>query len=143
VSTVGSGDAFLAGFIVKKAGYYRSLLLFSGYVLVATLLFVITGLNGHSKPLLYLVIAVLWTAYSMASVVIYTISMTKVRQGKEGTDYSLQIVITHLSGILVALISGRLADKIGYEDFFFAEAIMATAVFILVYLLFKKERLQQ
>lgn len=135
----GAAGALLGGFILKKVGNYRGLLLFAAYGFLAVISFVVISHLNPGKYYLYLAIALLWSAYAMASVAVYTISMTKVRPGKEGTDYSVQIVVTHLMGILVSIGAGKLADTFGVPNFFLLEACVSLIVLMLVYLLFKKE----
>jgi predicted MFS family arabinose efflux permease len=128
----GALGAFLAGFIVKYIGQRKSLIIFSGYNIVAALFFLTINNFGITKPLLYAAITILWSAYSMSSVIVYTISMGKVRQGREGTDYSMQIVITHLKGIVIAILAGRAADAFGMNNLFIAEVCLATLIFTIV-----------
>lgn len=128
----GALGAFLAGFIVKYIGQRKSLIIFSGYNIVAALFFLTINNLGITKPLLYTAITILWSAYSMSSVIIYTISMGKVRQGREGTDYSMQIVITHLKGIVIAILAGKVADAFGMNNLFIAEVGLAALIFTIV-----------
>jgi hypothetical protein len=58
--------------------------------------------------------------------------MGKVRQGREGTDYSMQIVITHLKGIVIAILAGRVADAFGMNNLFIAEVGLAALIFTIV-----------
>lgn len=129
----GALGAFLAGFIVKFLGQRKSLILFSAYNIVAALFFVYLNNTIITKPLLYAAITVLWSAYSMSSVIIYTVSMGKVREGKEGTDYSIQIVLTHMQGIIIAILAGMIGD-IGMNYLFIAEVIVASLIFSVVLL---------
>ncbi len=134
----GALGAFLGGFVVRRMGSKRSLRLFALLNLLVALLFV----GVAASPVLWLIyvgLVSLWLAYSMSSVVIYTISMEKVRPGKEGTDYSLQIVITHLMGIILAMGCGKLADHIGFFNLFAVEALIALAVFVASFSLYKDE----
>lgn len=127
----GAMGAFAAGFILKYLGQRKSIILFSAYNIVAALFFLYIYNAGITKTLLYAAISVLWSAYSMSSVLVYTVSMGKVREGREGTDYSIQIVITHLQGILIAIMAGMLGD-ISMNHLFVTEVIMASLVFTLV-----------
>lgn len=129
----GAAGAFLAGFIVKYLGQRKSLIAFATYNIFAALFFLYINQTGVTKPLLYAAITFLWSAYSMSSVIIYTLSMGKVREGKEGTDYSIQIVITHLEGIIIAILAGKFADVLGMNSLFIAEAALATLVLIIVF----------
>lgn len=128
----GALGAFLAGFIIKYLGQRKSIILFSIYNIFAALFFLFIYNFGVTKPILYLAITVLWSAYSMSSVLVYTVSMGKVRKGKEGTDYSLQIVITHLQGIIVSIIAGKVVDLFGIGAWFLTESVIAASVCLLV-----------
>ena len=120
--------SFLGGFIVRKIGRYKARILFSVFVLMATLYFV--GMSYCDTPTtmaLYGGIVLLWGSYGMATIIVYTTAMDCVRPGKEGTDFTIQTVLTHLSGMVVAIISGRLADHMGYHGLFIFESIIAAS----------------
>jgi predicted MFS family arabinose efflux permease len=76
--------------------------------------------------------------YGLSTVVIYTTSMDRVRPGKEGTDFTIQIVLTHLSSLIVATQSGRIADAIGYRGLFYIEVGLVLFTIVLL-LLFRNE----
>lgn len=131
----GAAGALLGGFLLKRIGNRHGLRLFALINVLAATLFVLIG-HHASLLLLYSGIALLWISYAFSSVVIYTISMEKVRAGKEGTDYSLQIVITHLMGILFAMGFGKLADLLGFSALFMIETMVGLAVFMAVFFLY-------
>jgi len=116
--------AFLAGWIIKAIGRKSSLYLFLSVTIVASVFFWIISTGTPSKALLYTGICLLWGGYGFATVAIYTTSMDIVRKGREGTDFTIQIVITHLSGIIMAVMSGQIAGKIGYRGLFGFEVLM-------------------
>ena len=65
--------------------------------------------------------------------------MDIVRSGREGTDFTVQIVITHLSSLVIAVMSGKAGDAVGYHNFFGIEIILCLiAAATLVYALPKK-----
>ena len=64
--------------------------------------------------------------------------MNCVRPGREGTDFTVQIVLTHLSGMLMAVVSGAVADKLDYHGLFAMEALIATVSVFYVLSIFKK-----
>jgi len=80
-----------------------------------------------------------WGAYGAASVIIYTIAMDIVRKGREGTDFTIQIVITHLSSLIVAVSSGKIADMIGYSGLFALEAALCAIVVIAAFFLYQDQ----
>lgn len=124
----GAISAVCAGFIIRKIGRKLSLYAFASLGLFTTLFFVwlLSG-NLGTWPL-HTAVVLLWITYGMSSVAIYTISMDVVRKGREGTDFTIQIVFTHLSGILMAIISGKIADVLNYKGLFIIEAILAACV---------------
>jgi len=88
---------------------------------------------------LFPAIVLLWGTYGMASVVIYTISMDIVRPGREGTDFTIQIVITHLSSLIISVVSGMVAHATGYSGLFKIEAALAAVVLLSASALYKED----
>lgn len=135
----GASFAFLAGMIIKRIGNRMAVSLMALYSFFTALFFSTVMVHTTNPVLIYVGVAMLWTAYSMSTVVVYTVSMNLVRPGREGTDYSIQIVITHLSGLLMAVVSGFIAERIHYSGFFNMEATWALVVVILSTLLYKEK----
>jgi hypothetical protein len=54
--------------------------------------------------------------------------MNNIRDGREGTDFTLQIVIAHIGSMIIAIGSGKLAHSIGYEGLFFIEMCINIAM---------------
>lgn len=85
-------------------------------------------------------IALLWGSYGMATIVVYTTAMDCVRPGREGTDFTIQTVITHLSGMVMAILSGKIADHTGYHGLFFFEVSLAALSLVYILIVFRKEK---
>jgi predicted MFS family arabinose efflux permease len=135
-------SAFFAGFIMKRITRRNAMLLFAAVMLFATLyLLVATSINSG----FFIVSAILfiWISYGMATVGVYTTSMDTAREGRGGTDFTLQIVITHLSSLIIAVYSGRFADMFGYRSLFSVEIILAILSFTAVYFLFPVKQTEQ
>lgn len=81
---------------------------------------------------IYIGIFLVWGAYGASSVIIYTTSMDVVRAGAAATDFTLQIVITHLSSLIIAVLSGKVAGMIGYRGLFGVEAGMGILTLLIV-----------
>ena len=75
----------------------------------------------------------------MATIVVYTSAMECVRPGREGTDFTVQTVITHLSGIIMAALSGSVAHQFGYQGLFAAELLIALVSLIYIYKIFQNK----
>ena len=130
---VGIGSAFVmaypAGLFVRRWGYKRMRVIFAFIMFLATISFVLLSLSHPTTLLLTLAIVVLWGSYGMGTVVVYTSSMQHVRAGREGTDFTVQTVITHLMGILISIICGIIANSIGYTGMFALQGAIALASF--------------
>lgn len=131
IATIAS---FSAGFIIRKMGkrasYYSFLLM---GLLTATFFYLLP--EQPSIGQIYAAIALIWGSYGLMSVIIYTTSMDSVRTNREGTDFTLQIVITHLSSIIIAISSGKIGDTLGYKGIFGGEIILISITFIILFFL--------
>ncbi len=138
-TSVAALSAFAGGWIINKVGRRLSMYLFLTVSLTAATWFWVMSFSTPPLPAIYAGIALLWGSYGLSTVAIYTTSMDIVRKGREGTDFTVQIVITHLSSLIIAVMSGKLGDLVGYTNLFGIEILMClTAMAILVYALPKK-----
>jgi uncharacterized membrane protein YqaE (UPF0057 family) len=64
--------------------------------------------------------------------------MDIVRKGREGTDFTIQIVITHLSSLILAVLSGKAGDALGYGNLFMIEIILCLLTFAVLFYSLKK-----
>ncbi len=123
-TSVGALSALAGGFIVKKAGRNLSMYFFSIVSLFTALWFWFMTKSTPSLVIIYIGIGMLWGAYGLSTVAIYTTSMDLVRKGREGTDFTVQIVITHLSSLIIAVFSGKIGDLVGYNGLFAIEILL-------------------
>ncbi|MDE6183424.1 MAG: MFS transporter, partial [Rikenellaceae bacterium] len=77
----------------------------------------------------------------MATIVVLTAAMEYVRPGLEGTDFTLQTVITQLSGMIMAVMGGYVADRLGYTGLFAVGAAMGLVNLWYVARFFRKPRM--
>ncbi|MDP3003666.1 MAG: MFS transporter [Bacteroidales bacterium] len=132
-TSIAALSALTGGFIVRKAGRTLSMYLFLSASLVAAAWFWFMTRTTPSLPAIYTGIGLLWGAYGLSTVAIYTTSMDIVRKGREGTDFTLQIVITHLSSLIIAVLSGKIGDIVGYRGLFAIEALLCLITFIVLF----------
>ena len=141
---LGTGSAFfvslVAGLIVRRIGCYRARILFALFTLFTTIFF--CGLHQiHFEPWMICIgIVLLWSSYGMSTIVVYTSAMENVRPGREGTDFTIQTVLTHLSGLLIAIFAGNLADHYGYGTLFLFQTGVAFISLLYVTLLFENQK---
>ncbi len=139
-TSVGFLAAFAGGIIVKKTGRFRARILFALCVLASTVYFLALSYIHPTTYQLYGGIFLLWGSYGMATIIVYTTAMDCVRPGREGTDFTLQTVITHLSGMILAVLSGKIADLIGYRGLFAVETGLALISLCYILTVFKKQK---
>lgn len=137
-TAVGAAASFAGGIIMRRLGREQTRILFATFVLLATLYFLGLSYVTPTTPLLYGGIFLLWGSYGMATIVVYTTAMDCVRPGREGTDFTVQTVITHLSGMLMAILSGQIADLAGYHGLFFFETGVAAISLLYILTVFRK-----
>ncbi|MCF8302849.1 MAG: MFS transporter [Bacteroidales bacterium] len=140
-TAIGALSALLGGVIIRKIGRRNSLITFAVAGLLAATYFFWLSQSPDGLTRIYIGVALLWSAYAMSSVGVYTISMDIVRAGREGTDFTIQIVLVHLSSLIIAVSSGKIADSIGYTGLFMLEIVMA-AIVILAVMVFYNEKLR-
>lgn len=139
-TSIGCIGSMLGGFIVKRIGCFWPRIIFGACILCTTIYFyLLVNYLTVNTATLHLGITLLWGSYGMSTIVVYTSAMNCVRKGYEGTDFTIQTVITHLSGMFMAAIAGRVAEATGYGNLFFIESIIAFLSFIYIILIFKKD----
>jgi len=101
-----------------------------GLSAVAVGLFVPITLSMDTTPLLYLAVALLNAAITLASVVSATLVMDFSRKDLASVDYALQMTGIHLGGLGMAALSGLIVAAVGYPEFFFALAFFAVLMIL-------------
>jgi len=141
---MGSGMACIAslasGQMIHLCGSFITRRVVACCSLFATLFLFAISMGTPTYAMIVIGLMLVWLCYGLSTVVVYTTAMNNVRPGREGTDFTVQTVITHLSGLLVSLVSGRIADLMGYNDLFLFESFLAAATVLYVFLMFHKEK---
>ncbi len=140
-TSIGCLGSLFGGFIVRKIGRSWSRIIFAFTILLVTVyVFLLLVCLPVNTATLHLGVSLLWLSYGMATIVVYTTAMDCVRKGYEGTDFTLQTVITHLSGMLMAVGAGKLAGTYGYTTLYFVEMLVAALSFVYILLIFKNKK---
>lgn len=133
---VGSISAALAsllgGWIIKQIGR-RNALFFFGIlnILVGLCFWTIAGYTP-SAMIIYLSVCFLWASYGFSMVIIFTVAMDDVRENSAGTDFTVQIIITQVSSLLIAVVSGKIADIAGYQILFGFQALLSVVTILIL-----------
>jgi predicted MFS family arabinose efflux permease len=140
-TSVGCLASLGGGFIVRRLIRYKARLVFAVPVLLSAIYFylLVTELPVNTATL-HLGITLLWGSYGMATIVVYTTAMDCVRTGYEGTDFTIQTVITHLSGMFMAAGAGKLASELGYGGLFVVETVVALVSLVYIVVVFGRQK---
>jgi len=140
---LGTGVAFFAswgaGFFVRKYGVFKARIAFACIIFITTLYFFLMLSDTITTLRVCIGVVLLWATYGMCTIVVYVSSMERVRPGREGTDFTIQTVITHLSGMMMAVVSGAIAQHYGYRLFFAIEIAIALASLVYILSVFKQK----
>jgi MFS family permease len=143
VGIVGTGTGALmtipAGMFIRKKGLKKALHILPVINFLVAAYFTWLTFTAHPPYMIYFGIVFLWAAYAMSSVFIYTLSMGIVRKGKEGTDFTVQIVLTHLSSLIISVSSGKIADTFTYRGLFIGEMVLGAIIIILLYSFYREK----
>ena len=114
-----AGSSLLTGWLVKIFGR-RKISLTGSVLLLAAVSYIwwVSVFQSTNTHFVHSAITSIWIAYGVASVVVYTSAMRRVREGCEGTDFTIQTVLIHLVGMVLAGISGLIAGKLSYSFLF-------------------------
>jgi len=135
-ASAGFVSALLAGFLIKKIGLMKSVKIFLFIGIAVTLYFIAVTLTPATNYTVIPALMLIWSVYGAISVSVYTIAMNSIRKGREGTDFTIQIVLTHLGSLIFAIASGKIAHSLGYQGLFIIESVIVTLLFFLFPLLY-------
>lgn len=126
--------SWIGGTLLARIGRQLALRIASTFIFIAScIICLISYLGLLSLPWVMISLALLWGAYGVGTVMIYSQAMDFIRPGREGTDFTLQIVLLHLSSVVIAGLSGKLASMFGYSTFFVIEALLSLISLIYIY----------
>lgn len=138
--SVGCVSSLVGGFIIRKIGRGNARIIFACSTLLTTLFFFSLGKYlPISTATLHFGISLLWATYALSTIVVYTTAMDCVRKGYEGTDFTVQTVITHFSGMIMAALAGRIAQYYSYNTLFGVAVGIATFSLVYIILVFRNK----
>ena len=133
---IGTSVAFvvaaLTGRWVKRLGTRRAQRIVAVLAIFVPAYFLFITYTTPSLPLILTGIILIRFVEACAAVTLYTSAMDTVRAGREGTDFTIQLVIVHLSGALTSVLSGGIGQWLDYRGLCLIE--LAIAIVSLVYI---------
>ncbi|MDR1004431.1 MAG: MFS transporter [Prevotellaceae bacterium] len=144
MSMLGTGAAFAISFpiglLVRRIGRYRARLWFACFTFCTLVYFLLLSWTHPTTVALCIGYVLLWCSYSMSSVVVYTTAMDCVRPGREGTDFTVQTVITHGSSMLTVLLCGKVGDLLGFRGLFAFVVLLAGCSVAYILYFFREQK---
>lgn len=135
----GMAGGFMAGLILKKRSNRTKLVTaISGTIIGITCALFLSQTPTLSFTVCAIICAVIGLAVGWKTMVIFCIAMTKVRVGKEATDYSFQSFLGSVLFMGMLPIGGLIADQYGYTILFGTMMIFSLIIFVLVVVFAKK-----
>jgi MFS family permease len=117
-TAAGALFALLAGLLMRRISRGNSAKVFAAFNLIPPVYFLAFGADMAMPGVIWLGVALLWGAFAAGMVFLFTIAMDQVRHCREGTDFTLQIVIVHFSSLILAVLSGKIAGTWSYSGLF-------------------------
>ena len=132
--------AWFSGVLIRRIGIHKARIIIAGLIILAPLYFLAMTFTNFNKTAFVFGIIYIQACYGLATVVLYTASMQQVRSGREGTDFTIQIVISHVSGMLVAVLAGIVAHLFTYRGLYIAEVMVSIVSFFYVLIAFRRRK---
>ncbi len=130
--------AYLTGKMMQNASKLIVLKLILSLSIGVALYFYFISKTTPEYWILQIGILAVWGIYSMLTVFVYSFLMEQIRQGREGTDFTLQIVLAHIGSLVIAVASGKFTHQFGYSGLFLLESIISIILLIILPYLYKK-----
>lgn len=131
--------AWFSGVFLRRVGLAKGRLAIAAFMLLGPAYFLAISFFPFSKALCLAGIIIIQACYGLATVVVYTSAMQCVRPGREGTDFTIQIVITHISSMLIAMAAGSIGHLIGYRGIYAVELVICLLSLIYIPTVMRKQ----
>lgn len=134
---IGTSVAFvvaaLTGRWVKRLGTRTAQRIVAVLALFVPAYFLFITYTTPSLPLILTGIILIRFVEACAAVTLYTSAMDTVRAGREGTDFTIQLVIVHLSGALTSVLSGGIGQWLDYRGLCLIELVISIVSLIYIF----------
>ena len=131
-TAAGALTAMGAGMMMRRVSRARSGITFALLNLIPVVFFLLMHQHAGSYWVIVSGVVLLWGAYAMGMVFVFTVAMDQVRHCREGTDFTLQIVVVHISNLALAVASGKIAGTFSYTALFGFSLLLAAITAVVV-----------
>lgn len=139
---IGTSVAFVmaafAGWWVKRTGLKTAQRIVSAFAITVPAYFLFLTYVSPTLPLIMAGIVLMRATEASAAVTVYSTSMDYVRSGREGTDFTIQVVLVHISGSLITIIAGGIGQWLDYRGLCIIELVLSLVCVWYVFFKFNK-----
>lgn len=144
--TVGAASgvlgALIGGLVLLRVGHRNALLLFGFLQAIGLLAYTLVAAGLDDLALLFGLVAFEQFADGLSTVALFTIMMDVCRRDHPASDYTLQASLLVVATGVARLLSGFLAEEIGYGMLFTLAGGLTVAALLPVVFYFREQRLQ-
>ncbi|MGE5503716.1 MAG: AmpG family muropeptide MFS transporter [Actinomycetota bacterium] len=130
----------IGGALVARLGVMRALLLFGVLQSLGNLFYVAQAVAGHSVPALALCVAAENLTAGMAGAALVAYISGLCNAAYTATQYALLSSLTAVGRTLFASTSGRLADALGWVDFYLFTTVATVPALVLLMWMMRRAR---
>ena len=110
----------------------------SAFAITVPAYFLFLTYVSPTLPLIMAGIVLMRATEASAAVTVYSTSMDYVRSGREGTDFTIQVVLVHISGSLITIIAGGIGQWLDYRGLCIIELVLSLVCVWYVFFKFNK-----
>lgn len=133
--------SILFGFLVKKWGFKKVFLLSMCFAILAFGAFMFPALKYLDDQYILAVVILGGACSGALHSTVYAFYMMNARQGKEGSDFTLQNALSFLAGkILITPLFGRLGDSQGYLTLFIVAGVFHVVLVIISFFVVRNKK---
>lgn len=144
ISIIGMASGLLVsilfGAVMKRIGVRKGFLLSLAFTVLAFPALLLPAF-GYTEAPYVLAAVILGGACSGAMhATVYAVYMNNGREGKEGTDFTVQNALAFLAARIPAPLFGLFADKTGYSGLFMAAGALHIVILILAFVIIRDKK---
>jgi MFS transporter, PAT family, beta-lactamase induction signal transducer AmpG len=118
--------------LTKRLSRKRALIYVGLFQAAALSAYLVPTAGWTALPVLYGASMIAQMGMCAAETMVSIVAMDRSRLDHPGSDYTLQISLMYLSGIVAMMISGFVAERIGYLGLFATCVLIALLVVVLI-----------
>ena len=147
ISIVGMAAGLLVsivfGAIMKRIGVRRGFLLSLAFAFLAFPALLLPAMGYLTPPYIWVAVILGGACSGAMHATTYALYMNNGREGKEGSDFTVQSALAFLAIRMPAGLFGRIADQFGYTGLFASAAVIHLVILVFAFVVVKNRKSDQ